>query len=97
MEWYLDHGYKVEWTGNPEGPVFPIDGTVGVLTRHLNKILERDWKVDFGTLCDHCRNEIMTIMIEMGFRIQGFKNGKYKAISTLALKEEESGVAAGVV
>ena len=72
MEWYLDHGYKVEWTGDPEGPVFPTDGTVSVLTRHLNKILEWDWKIDFGTLCDHCRNEIMTIMGEMGFHIRGF-------------------------
>ena len=64
-------------TGDPEGPVFPTDGTLNVLTRHLNKILERDWKIDFGTLCDHCRNEIMMIMVKMGFRIQGFKNGKY--------------------
>ena len=33
-------------------------------------------------------------MVEMGFRIQGFKNGKYTAISALAPAEEESGAAA---
>ena len=97
VEWYLDHGYKVEWTGDLEGPVFPTDGTVGVLTRHLDKILERDWKIDFQTLCDYCRNEIMTILVEMGFRIQGFTNGKYTTISALAPTEEESGAAAGIV
>ena len=84
MDWYLGHGYKIEWTGDDDGPVFPTDGTMNVLTRHLNKILERDWKIDFGTLCDHCHNEIMTIMVKMGFRIQGFKNGKYTTISALA-------------
>ena len=77
--------------------MFPMDGTVGVLTRLLDKIMERDWKIDFGTLCDFCRNEIMTILIEMGFRVQGFKNGKYTAISALAPAEEESGAAAGSV
>ena len=29
--WYLDQGYKVEWTGDPEGPDFPTDGAVVVL------------------------------------------------------------------
>ena len=84
MDWYKEHGYKIKWSGDDDGPVFPTDGTVGVLNRHLDKILERDWKIDFGTLCDHCRNEIMTIMVEMGLRIQGFKNGQYTAISALA-------------
>ena len=63
------------------------------LTRLLNKIMERD----FGTFCDYCRNEIMTILVEMGFRIQGFTNGKYTTISALAPTEEESGAAAGIV
>ena len=82
--------------GNSEGLVFPTDGTVRVLNRHLDKILERDWKIDFGTLCDYCRNEIMTIMVKMGFRIQGFTNEKYTAISALA-PAEESGAAAGSI
>ena len=97
MDWYKEHGYKISWSGDDEGPVFPTDGTVGVLNRHLDKILERDWKIDFGTLCDHCRNEILTIMEEMGFRVQGFKNGKYTAISALAPAEDDSGAAAGSV
>ena len=97
VDWYVEHNYKVEWTGDPDGPDFPSDGIVGVLSHHLDKVLERDWKIDFGTLCDHCRNEILAKLVEMGFRIQGFKNGKYTAISTLAPTEEESGAAAGVI
>ena len=70
---------------------------VGVLTHGvLDKIIERYWKIDFGTFCDYCGNEIMTVLVEMGFRIPGFKNGKYITISALAPTEEEPGAAAGI-